>query len=86
VVSSRISADLAGLRDRLFALAFPCRRDFNSRFHTKEGNFGGLGSSHTTPCGAAVPARPPTHRDYILKVDSGPLNGPMALPERVRSS
>jgi len=21
---------------------------------------GGLGSSHTTPCGAAVPARPPT--------------------------
>jgi len=29
-----------------------------------EGNsakeIGGLGSSHTTPCGAAVPARPPT--------------------------
>jgi len=25
------------------------------------GEFGGLGSSHTAPCGAAVPARPPTH-------------------------
>ena len=22
---------------------------------------GGLGSSHTAPCGTAVPARPPTH-------------------------
>src|SRR3989449_7204864 len=25
-----------------------------------EKEIGGLGSSHTTPCGAAVPARPPT--------------------------
>src|ERR1700752_3202287 len=57
-----------------------------SRFHMKEGNFGGVGKLHPTPCGAAVPARPPTHRDYILEVDSGPLNGPMAPPQRVRSS
>src|ERR1700692_2451353 len=26
---------------------------------------GGLGSSHTTPCGAAVPARPPTRSQHI---------------------
>ena len=26
---------------------------------------GGLGSSHTTPCGAAVPARPPTRSLHI---------------------
>src|ERR1700692_441033 len=26
---------------------------------------GGLGSSHTTPCGAAVPARPPTRSSHI---------------------
>jgi len=26
----------------------------------RETKLGGLGSSHTTPCGAAVPARPPT--------------------------
>jgi len=41
---------------------------------------GGLGSSHTAPRGTAVPARPPTHRDYSLKVDCGPSNGPMAPP------
>src|ERR1700720_4468194 len=27
--------------------------------------FGGLGSSHTTPCGAVVPARPPTRSSDI---------------------
>ena len=27
---------------------------------------GGLGSSHTAPCGTAGPARPPTHRKSRL--------------------
>src|SRR5277367_1606868 len=33
--------------------------------HREERKSGGLGSSHTTPCGAAVPARPPTRSSDI---------------------
>ncbi len=33
---------------------------FEERSRRKREADGGLGSSHTTPCGAAVPARPPT--------------------------
>jgi len=40
---------------------------------------GGLGSSHTIPCGTAVPARPPTHRFHILKIVRKFNNGPIAL-------
>ena len=33
---------------------------------------GGLGSSHTTPCGAAVPARPPTRSSETTHLRCGP--------------
>ena len=36
------------------------------------GRIGGLGSSHTTPCGAAVPARPPTRSSETTHVRCGP--------------
>jgi len=39
---------------------------------------GGLGSSHTAPCGAAVPARPPTHRESTLETILCFNNGPEA--------
>src|ERR1700741_4053130 len=39
---------------------------------------GGLGSSHTVPCGTAVPARPPTHRLNSLGSPQNSDNGPMA--------
>jgi hypothetical protein len=40
---------------------------------TREGSrSGGLGSSHTTPCGAAVPARPPTRSSETRDRSSGP--------------
>ena len=32
----------------------------------------GLGSSHTTPCGAAVPARPPTRSSETTHLSRGP--------------
>src|ERR1700730_11008580 len=32
---------------------------------TERKESGGVGSSHTTPCGAAVPARPPTRSPHI---------------------
>jgi hypothetical protein len=35
------------------------------RANGRKMEFGGLGSSHTTPCGAAVPARPPTRSWHI---------------------
>jgi hypothetical protein len=40
----------------------PARPPKHSEFHSlgSRKESGGLGSSHTTPCGAAVPARPPT--------------------------
>ena len=43
---------------------------------------GGLGGSHTAPCGTAVPARPPTHRETSLEMASSALNGPMAPKSR----
>src|SRR6202521_5300642 len=33
---------------------------------------GGLGSSHTTPCGAAVPARPPTRSSETTQLSCEP--------------
>ncbi len=42
------------------------------------GEFGGLGSSHTAPCGTAVPARPPTHWPHARESSEKPQwpNGP----------
>ena len=34
-----------------------------------ENETSGLGSSHTTPCGAAVPARPPTRPEDTTHLD-----------------
>src|SRR5437588_12639154 len=45
----------------------------------------GLGSSHTAPCGAAVPARPPT-RCIKLRPAAISVNGPSEPEDRVRRS
>jgi hypothetical protein len=45
----------------------------------------GLGSSHTAPCGAAVPARPPT-RCNKLRATPISVNGPSEPEDRVRRS
>src|ERR1700674_2876504 len=47
---------------------------------------GGLGSSHTAPCGTAVPARPPTHRLNSLESPRNSNNGPMAPANGVPGS
>jgi hypothetical protein len=45
----------------------------------------GLGSSHTAPCGAAVPARPPTRCNKLLAMRIS-VNGPSEPEDRVRRS
>ena len=45
----------------------------------------GLGSSHTAPCGAAVPARPPTRCDTLSR-SRKLTNGPREPKDRVRRS
>src|SRR5215472_19248141 len=35
--------------------------------HGRQGGIGGLGSSHTVPFGAAVPARPPTRPSHVTR-------------------
>src|SRR5438874_10277186 len=45
----------------------------------------GLGSSHTAPCGAAVPARPPT-RCIKVRPAAISVNGPSEPEDRVRRS
>ena len=48
-------------------------------------NRSGLGSSHTAPCGAAVPARPPTRCNKLLATRIS-VNGPSEPEDRVRRS
>src|SRR6202158_4700557 len=46
---------------------------FSLKSEREAGNkTGGLGSSHTTPCGAAVPARPPTRSSETTQLSCEP--------------
>jgi hypothetical protein len=53
-----------------------CRPSFQTRWSVirreAENETSGLGSSHTTPCGAAVPARPPTRPSNTTHLHCAP--------------